>query len=357
MRTIVIAAHGCPVWCLGAYGNEWIATPHLDRLAAEGVTFDRHYARHPDPLGGRVDWWGINSPSPPQAKRGACVRASPSAFDAPPHYYARFAEVFDARPESDRPSFAPLLELLPSVLDKLGDDALLWIETDRLIPPWTAPADVFEVYCEDLIEDAEDDAEPLAPWSDPSVGWFDRDDLASWELLHRSFATAVTSFDADVGRIFDLLRAKGWDQSASWVFTSDFGYPLGHHGLLGPHRPWLHEEFVHVPLIVRRPNGAGAGERVWAFTQPEDVLSLSREPTGGVQNRSQVISVAEIAGHREAALRTDTHALLLPLQTADDEPREPQLFEKPNDRWELNGIRQPNLGLADELEEELRKLL
>jgi arylsulfatase A-like enzyme len=55
MRTVVIAAHGCPVWPLGAYGNEWIATPNLDRLAAEGVTFDRHYARHPDPLGGRPD--------------------------------------------------------------------------------------------------------------------------------------------------------------------------------------------------------------------------------------------------------------------------------------------------------------
>ena len=69
MRTVVIAAHGCPVWCLGAYGNEWIATPHLDRLAAEGVTFDRHYARHPDPLGGRADWWDI--PVSRGAARGA----------------------------------------------------------------------------------------------------------------------------------------------------------------------------------------------------------------------------------------------------------------------------------------------
>ena len=27
---------------LGAYGNDWVGTPNLDRLAAEGVTFDRH---------------------------------------------------------------------------------------------------------------------------------------------------------------------------------------------------------------------------------------------------------------------------------------------------------------------------
>ncbi len=411
MRTVVIAAHGGPVWCLGAYGNEWIATPHLDRLAAEGVTFDRHYARRPDPLGGRADWWGLGEhlppPAPPSWAEGGeqgkhltpplpprkggpggvgssvIIRASRPSFDAPSHYYARFAEVFDARPESGRPPFAPLLKLLPRVLDTLGDDALLWIETDRLIPPWFAPADVFEVYCEDLTEGADADADPLTPWADPPVGGFDRDDMAAWELLHRSYAAAVTTFDADVGRVFEVLESKGWDESASWVFTSDFGFPLGQHGLLGPYRPWLHEEFVHVPLIVRRPGGAGGGERVWAFTQPADVMGLVRNlpppppslggkgesaPTpppsfqegggrGGVGFRSSVVSVCEIDGHREAALRTDTHALLLPLATPDDEPREPQLYEKPNDRWELNDVRQPNLELADAMEAELRKVL
>jgi hypothetical protein len=373
MNAVVIAAHGCPVWCLGAYGNEWIATPHLDRLAAEGTTFDRHYARSPDPLGGRREWWGLPVSREAEASApdtlalasasrltGTVVRASRPAFDAPPHYYAGVAEVFDARPESGRPPFARLLELLPDVLDKLADkpDALLWIETDRLIPPWFAPADVFEVYCEDLTDGEAADADPLLPWADPPVGWFDRDDLASWELLHRTFAAAVTCLDADLGRIFDLLRDHPWGKTAAWAFTSDFGYPLGHHGILGPHRPWLHEEFVHVPLIVRTPDGV-PGERVWALTQPEDVLGLvvSREPAATATNRTHVTSIADIAGHREAALRTDTHALLLPLVTPDDEPRSPLLYEKPNDRWELNDVRQPNLGLADELEAELRKLI
>lgn len=33
--------------CLGAYGNPVIQTPHLDRLAAEGVRFDRAYVQNP----------------------------------------------------------------------------------------------------------------------------------------------------------------------------------------------------------------------------------------------------------------------------------------------------------------------
>jgi hypothetical protein len=270
--------------------------------------------------------------------------------------------VFDARPDlADKSPFGTLFRMLPAILDRWMNqpDGLLWIETDRLIPPWHAPADVFEVYCEDLMEDADadPDVEPLLPWVDPPVGWFDRDDLASWELLHRTFATAVTAFDASLGRLFDLFRERGLDRTAAWAFTSDFGYPLGEHGIIGPFRPWLHEEFVHLPLIVRHPNAASAGKRVWGFTTPAEVLGLlaPRVPVGrGVRS---VISQAEIAGHREASLRTDTHALLVPLSVPDDEPREPMLFEKPDDRWELNNVRQQNLDLADEQEAELRKRL
>lgn len=373
MNAIVIAAHGCPVGCLGPYGNEWIATPNLDCLAAEGVTFDRHYATHPDPLAARREWWGLDSFFPPPyphreggsggaGLHSVLVRASRPTFDAPPDYYAHFAEVFDARPDlADKSPFGTLFRMLPAILDRWMNqpDGLLWIETDRLIPPWHAPADVFEVYCEDLMEDADadPDVEPLLPWVDPPVGWFDRDDLASWELLHRTFATAVTAFDASLGRLFDLFRERGLDRTAAWAFTSDFGYPLGEHGIIGPFRPWLHEEFVHLPLIVRHPNAASAGKRVWGFTTPAEVLGLlaPRVPVGrGVRS---VISQAEIAGHREASLRTDTHALLVPLSVPDDEPREPMLFEKPDDRWELNNVRQQNLDLADEQEAELRKRL
>jgi hypothetical protein len=105
------------------------------------------------------------------------------------------------------------------------------------------------------------------------------------------------------------------------------------------------------------------------LTTPEEVLQLlvgtgnavtgcpETHPVTAFPVPKSVISVAAIAGHREASLRTDTHALLLPLTGSDDEPRAPQLFEKPDDRWELNDVRQPNLELADEMERELRARL
>ncbi len=48
MKAIVFVLRGCSASWLGAYGNEWIATPNLDRFAAEGVVFDRHISNCPD---------------------------------------------------------------------------------------------------------------------------------------------------------------------------------------------------------------------------------------------------------------------------------------------------------------------
>ncbi|HET6573695.1 MAG TPA: hypothetical protein VFG68_08855, partial [Fimbriiglobus sp.] len=56
MNVVIIALRGCPVAALGPYGNEWIATPNLDRLAAEGVVFDRHVSDCPDPTAAGRAW-------------------------------------------------------------------------------------------------------------------------------------------------------------------------------------------------------------------------------------------------------------------------------------------------------------
>ena len=56
MRAIVFVLRGCPARWLGAYGNEWVVTPHLDRVAAEGVAFDRHVSDCPDPAAAGRAW-------------------------------------------------------------------------------------------------------------------------------------------------------------------------------------------------------------------------------------------------------------------------------------------------------------
>lgn len=349
MKSIVVIVQGCPVGCLGVYGNEWIATPNLDGLAAEGIVYDRHDSDCPDPMAARRAWWGsLRADDPPRF----LIRSHRPERDAPPEYYAGWAEVFDARPG---PNPAEALDrLLPTVLEKLAElpDWILAIELDRLIPPWHVPPELFEVYLEDLLEGEPDAAAPQ-PWSDPPTGWFDREDSASWELLHRTFAAVVTQLDAELGWLFERFRERKFDDTADWLITSDFGYPLGEHGIIGPFRPWLYEEFVHLPLIVRRAGGRSAGERVDSLTQPADVPAILR----GEPHPMREVSIAtlELNGGKEIARRTATEAILLPLQVPDgDDPREPQFYLKPDDRWEVNSVRSQFLDRAEEWEAELR---
>jgi arylsulfatase A-like enzyme len=450
MRVIVFALHGCPAGWLGAYGNDWVGTPNLDHLAAEGVTFDCHISDCPEPSAARRAWLGRREePTPPTplpegkgekdsdspfpSGRGAggvgclsiLVRANHPDTDVPPWFYAGWDEVFDARPKAEDAS--PLEELLrtfPAILDRLADkpNFLLWIETDRLIPPWDVQQDVFEAYLADIedeepaIEESEEDTdedaepdedemededtdedveyvedveeeepespaaipeEPVTPFADPPTGPFDRSDLDAWDWLHRTFAAVMTKFDAELGRLFDDLRDHGLDQSAAWLVTSDFGYPLGEHGQIGLHRPWLHEELVHLPLILRLPGAEQAGRRVAGFTQPPDVfptllalLGAAHPAEGsgfnllplargeGASAREFAITTLELGNAAEIALRTDESALLVPTRVPEgDSPREPLLYEKPDDRWEVNDIRPRNVERADELEAKLREAL
>jgi arylsulfatase A-like enzyme len=42
---------------LPAYGNDWVQTPNLDRLAERGVVFDRHYAGSVPCMPARREMW------------------------------------------------------------------------------------------------------------------------------------------------------------------------------------------------------------------------------------------------------------------------------------------------------------
>src|SRR5258708_7415299 len=56
MKVLVVSARGWHLGYLGCYGNGWISTPALDRLAAEGIVFDQHLADVPDAATARRTW-------------------------------------------------------------------------------------------------------------------------------------------------------------------------------------------------------------------------------------------------------------------------------------------------------------
>ena len=70
MKVLVVVARGLQPGMAGCYGNLWVDTPALDRLAAEGVVFDQHLADRADPEGARRAWRSgrYDLPAPPDQR-------------------------------------------------------------------------------------------------------------------------------------------------------------------------------------------------------------------------------------------------------------------------------------------------
>jgi arylsulfatase A-like enzyme len=66
-----------------------------------------------------------------------------------------------------------------------------------------------------------------------------------------AYDLALRSLDEELGRLLDEVRAQPGGDEAWIVVTADHGESLGEHGL--GHGCGLHQEVLHVPLIVRPP--------------------------------------------------------------------------------------------------------
>jgi arylsulfatase A-like enzyme len=384
MKVLVLAAPCLHLGYLGCYGADWVRTPHLDRLAAEGIVFDQHYA---DVLAPRTQFHGPLDPGPnlawwtgryeafdtaDQAKAGA--EGTSQLFPwleaqgiATLRIVAQSRMAVTATPPSLRFPRNRLLDGLVRVAHQ--DRLLVWVDLPSLAPPWPEFADRhLRAY---FPKERAEDQEPLLPWLDPPHGEIDSAEGAR-ERLQATYAAVVTYFDAQVGRLLQELHARDAYDPLLVIFTADRGLALGEHGVVGDASTGLHEELIHVPLLVRLPGGAEAGRRVAALTQPVDLyptlvealglpqpeghgrslLALARGQVDAI--RSYACARRTVGGRIEYALRTpDWSFLLTQSAAAEAAPCLPQLYVKPDDRWEVNNVLQHHLELAQRLEQTL----
>ena len=68
----------------------------------------------------------------------------------------------------------------------------------------------------------------------------------------------IRTLDEETGRLFAWLEEKGLLEDSLVILTSDHGDNLGEHGEFG-HRLSVHEPLLRVPLVIRWPDGRGAG--------------------------------------------------------------------------------------------------
>ena len=119
----------------------------------------------------------------------------------------------------------------------------------------------------------------------------------------------IRYFDAELGRLIDALADEGLLEGALLVFTSDHGESLGEHDYWFCHGESVHRELVHVPLIVRAPDGfplpAARGARCTAVAGHVDVVPTVLAATGLAPRPTRGISLLTRAMPAERALVAD----------------------------------------------------
>lgn len=81
-------------------------------------------------------------------------------------------------------------------------------------------------------------------------------------LLRKQMATyygMVSMMDHYIGKILDKLEELGLAEDTIVVFTTDHGHFYGHHGLIAK-GPFLYDDLIKVPLIVRHPDAREKGQ-------------------------------------------------------------------------------------------------
>lgn len=393
MKATVIVLRGLHLGYLGCYGNDWIATPNLDQIATEGIVFDQHFADCPDGEAARRVWrTGMYAlpPMPPLVgapdllallrDRGVVTRliVECSRFS---EFTEGWGAVWHVPPEAsaDRP-LDGIKELASEGLDDLAahQQWMLWMEMAALLPPWTIPAEQLDPYFHPgkPYEEEENNDGPdelLEPLLAPLVGPLLTPAQESFQRLQSTYAAAVSMVDSAIGWFDEELHDRGLAEETLLIVTTDHGQALGEHGIVGPHRPWLHDELIHLPLLMRLPNGVEAGRRVAALTQSVDLFAtllaafgIDSPPGHGYsllplalgeveQLRSHACCGLRLGEREEWMLRTPEWSFLRPIAApADDPPRPPQLYVKPDDRWEVNNVLQHHLELAERMERVLR---
>ena len=90
----------------------------------------------------------------------------------------------------------------------------------------------------------------------------------------------IAEVDAQLGRVFDGLRASGAWERTLIMFTSDHGEMLGDHGQLG--KMGFYDQGYHIPLMIRHPDMKRThGSSVGQFTEAVDVTPTIIDLCGG----------------------------------------------------------------------------
>jgi len=290
-------------WAVGAYGNDDIHTPNMDKLAEEGILFTRAFtapvcspSRAMIMTGLYAHQVGIDDWIAPGEEEGLDPKATTLAelfkragyttaligkwhLGHKKEIYHPLKRGFDYfmgfLGGGNRPMNPTLIvegeerQLQGYLTDILTDDAIRFIREHRDKP--------FALFLHTRAPHA-----PYTPVPEEDMAHYIGKTFKAPKVEgvpdervqeeYRGYYASVSSIDRNLGRLLDELDSLGLAENTIVILMGDNGYMIGHHGLLskgnafvmgkrGQRRPNMFELSILVPLIIRWPAVIKPGSR------------------------------------------------------------------------------------------------
>lgn len=317
MKTLFLVLDTVRADYLGCYGNKWVQTPNLDRLAGAGFVFDNHWVGSLPCMPARREFmtgrhnfldrgWGPIEPFddilPVELrKRGVFSHIATDHqhyFELGGENYHTGFDTWDFHRGQEHDAWVSLVDApaLPEHLGQAGvqnlknrsrqvkeedfsgpqtvQAAMRWLDDNQKSNDWFLQVELFDphepFHCpqkyRDLYHDTWDG--PLFDWPDYNVV---KESPEAVEHIRKCYAALLTMTDHWCGRLFQKLEElRLWDDTLI-VFTTDHGT------MLGERQYWMklfmpvYPEIGHIPLVIKPPH-AQKSTRINALTQTTDLM-------------------------------------------------------------------------------------
>ena len=311
---------------LGCYGYDRETSPRIDRLAAEGIRFDRAYSQASWTLPAHMSVMtsqyphvhGVDNDRVALAERATTwaevlSRAGYRTAAFVSHIYVKakwgFGQGFDEFHElrADTAVYSPSVDTSYKA-ERITDEVASWLEgrprepfflfvhyfdphLDYEPPP---PFDrMFDPAYEGGITGRYDGLKPYMKGLNPEPARIGPRELEHVTALYDG---EIRYTDTHVGRLLDAIEAAVGLDRCLVVLLSDHGEELDDHGSMEGHGWTLYDEIVRVPLVLRLPGGARAGTAIEESVELIDVAPTALElldlaSPGVFQGRSRLSSI------------------------------------------------------------------
>lgn len=303
---------------LAPYGNSWVQTPALSRLAERGVVFDSHWVGSLPCMPARREFmtgrhnfffrgWGPIEPFddvlPRELKKknifSHLITDHMHYFELGGENYHTAFSTWDFHRGQEHDGWVSLVDraALPEHMGKLSEQnwknrqrlnaeedfctprvcraAIDWLEANKNAKDWFLQVELFDphepFHCPDEYRKMYGDT-----WDGPLFDWPDyaavTESKPAIEHIRKCYAGLLTMTDRWIGKLLEKIDAlKLWDDLLV-VFTTDHGTLLAEHNYWMKNFMPLYNEIVRIPLIVSLPGAQCAGSRVSALTQSIDLM-------------------------------------------------------------------------------------